>query len=402
MYKYRTKIPIRLFDKSQESQQYNRVEDVTEISDEFVSQLNADKYSWDEFRFQSAFDIGSSDDLDYILSRLAASYVTVAEHLNTHFSGIDLESHMNQLEVTVSNVINQKVNCFAENVGGFLEKNGFANEREKIYNTIAEEYANKIWQYSEFVKKNGDYMHLKGSDDEWLLNDVAYMAQELRKACNTSRDAASLESGYSLKELSLANRLVGEMKFEGLFDSSGNEESFGLGIGILLLKTQLFTENNKVSEQLAGKMWRAVKKGIDDSIDKVNNRILSLYDDPYYDKERAPIYNKSEIYDVCKIMLDIYKEKGSYSETILESINYARNKSRSKENINGIVDRYKLNYYWKRFYDNSDCFQKFYYSKEFDRRTSYQKLVDSWNAFAFDVSKCDNYQIKKTCISVLA
>lgn len=46
------------------------------------------------------------------------------------------------------------------------------------------------------------------------------------------------------------------------------------------------------------------------------------------------------------MMLKIYKEKGTYSETILEGIKYALNRSRSKENA--IVDRYKPNYYLEK------------------------------------------------------
>lgn len=137
-----------------------------------------------------------------------------------------------------------------------------------------------------------------------------------------------------------------QISFDGLFDSLGNEESFGLDAGMLLLKIQLFAENNMVSKYFADKMTSAVNTRIDDVINKINNRILRLYDDPYYDKERSPVYDKSEIYDVSRMMLKIYKEKGNYSETILESIKYALDRSKSKEDINGIVDRYRFHSWW--------------------------------------------------------
>ena len=86
----------------------------------------------------------------------------------------------------------------------------------------------------------------------------------------------------------------------------------------------------------------------------------------------------------------------------MASIKYALNRSKSKEDKNGIIDRYKMNYYWKRFYDNSDCFRQSYYSEGVDKRTSYQKLVDSWNAYAYDVSKFNDCQIKANSLSVLA
>ena len=398
LHKYRMANPIKIFEKDQK---YKPIEAVSDVPHEFLDQLNAEEYSWDAFRFQSAFDIEWGGDLDYVLSRLAASYVTASEHLKSHFSGTELEEHMDQLDAIVSKVMNQRADIFAENVGGFLENNGFAGEKEKIYDVIASEYNNKIQQYSKYIKQNSDYAHLEGTEYEWLSNDIAYMAQELRKACDTTQDSDTSEERYSLEEISLANRLVQDLTFDGLFDSLGNEESFGLDAGMLLLKTQLFAENSLVSKQFADKMTRAVNTRIDDVINKINNRILRLYDDPYYDKERAPIYDKSEIYDVSTMMLKIYKEKGNYSATILASIEYALNRSKSKEDKNGIIDRYKMNYYWKRFYDNSDCFRQFYYSEGVDKRTSYQKLVDSWNAYAYDVSKFNDCRIKTNRVSVL-
>ena len=398
LYKYRKANPIKIFEKDQKSKP---VENVSDIPHEFLVSLNKEEYSWDEFRFQKAFDIGGSGNLDEILSRLAASYVTASEHMNAHFSGTEFEAHRVQLDAAVSKVMEQRANVFVENVGGFLESNGFAGEKNKIYDIITSEYNNKIQQYNEFIKNHRDYANLKGTEYEWLSEDIAYMAQELRRACDTVQEPGKSER-YSLEEISLANRLVQELTFDGLFDSLGNEESFGLDAGMLLLKTQLFSGNSMVSRQFADKMTKAVNTRIDDVLNRNNDRIRRLYDDPYYDKERAPMYDKSEIYDVSKMMLKIYKEKGTYSETILAGIEYALNRSRSKENANAIVDRYKTNYYWKRFYDNSECFRQFYYSEGVDRRTSYQKLIDSWNSYAYDVSKLQECQVAINRMSVLA
>ena len=49
-----------------------------------------------------------------------------------------------------------------------------------------------------------------------------------------------------------------------------------------------------------------------------------------------------------------------------------------------------------------DCFRQSYYSEGVDKRTSYQKLVDSWNAYAYDVSKFNDCQIRANRLSVLA
>ena len=81
---------------------------------------------------------------------------------------------------------------------------------------------------------------------------------------------------------------------------------------------------------------------------------------------------------------------------------YALDKSNSKENPGGMIDRYKDNVYWNRFFDNSELYRQFYYSESFDKRTSFQEIVDLWNSFAFDITKINDNQIKLNNLSVLA
>lgn len=60
---------------------------------------------------------------------------------------------------------------------------------------------------------------------------------------------------------------------------------------------------------------------------------------------------------------------------------------------NGVIDRYRNNNYWERFYDNTAaCSSKYYAAlKGYDSKTEFSKLVESWNGFAFDISKSNNY-----------
>ena len=45
-----------------------------------------------------------------------------------------------RVHLAVAKVMNQRADVFAENVGGFLENNGFVGEKEKIYDIITSEY----------------------------------------------------------------------------------------------------------------------------------------------------------------------------------------------------------------------------------------------------------------------
>ena len=163
LYKYRKANPIKIFEKDQKSKP---VENVSDIPHEFLVSLNKEEYSWDEFRFQKAFDIGGSGNLDEILSRLAASYVTASEHMNAHFSGTEFEAHRVQLDAAVSKVMEQRANVFVENVGGFLESNGFAGEKNKIYDIIT--FRHLIQSFLHFQGCQTAHQMINPAQDDWL------------------------------------------------------------------------------------------------------------------------------------------------------------------------------------------------------------------------------------------
>lgn len=405
LYKYWQENPISIFDSSQ-NQKAISVNSVADIPKEFIEQLNHKEItSWDKNRLNFALDFKKyGNDIDSSLNSLAAAYVTTLEHLNTHFTGEKLEGYINELESRVSEIEQEIAGYFSENVGGFLEKNGFEGESENIYNSIVSEYEKKVEQYSDFIKEDSDYAHLKGTEDEWLLNDVAYMSQQLQKAYPTKKgEKGNSESVYSLEEIGLANSLIKETNHTSFFKSLGNEESVGLEVGMLLLKTNLFAENNGVSDEFADKMTAAVKAYVDKKINSENARIEAMYDAPYYDKEKSPVYDKSAIYEVSEKILLLYQTEKDYTKAILDGIEYARKKSDSKEDRTGIVDRYKDNKYWERFYDNSSLFSSKYFFeiKGYDKTSEFQNLVNSWNDFAFGITKSNEYQMRAENFSKL-
>nr|WP_317378643.1 hypothetical protein [uncultured Faecalimonas sp.] len=115
-----------------------------------------------------------------------------------------------------------------------MEENGVQNETGKIYDSIMSEYQKKVSFYIEFTEENKDYAHLKNSEDQWLLNDIAYMSQQLQKAAvGKTQKQESSDTYYSLEEITLTNRMIDEIKQTNLFPSLGNEESVGMSVGML-------------------------------------------------------------------------------------------------------------------------------------------------------------------------
>lgn len=396
--------PVSLYDQ-EAARDYPRT--ASQVSQEYIDYLNNRTITqWDKGRFYFAVGfMPTSDNLEANLDCLAAAYVTALEHLETNFSGEQLESYKSDLEAMVLEKKNAVANYFAENVGGFLDKNGGSGEARKVYDSIAACYEQKVEQYSEFLRNNRDFANLKGTEDAWLRNDVAYMSQQLQKAAGAMRqEVADSDDHYSMAEIVLANRMVREIKTTDLFDMGGNEESIGLQAGVLLLKTRLYAETGGELGNLAGKMSESVNHWITKVIDKENERIQKLYDAPYYDKDANPIYDVDAIRAMSEKMLLLYSEtERDYAEAILKGIELARTTSNQKENQNNAVLRYRDNSFWSQFYDNSRRLSSKYYMHVpgSDTRTDFCKLVDSWNQFASQISKSQDFQLNANSISVL-
>ena len=69
---------------------------------------------------------------------------------------------------------------YSKIVGGFLEQNGLASEKEKIYQSVVDGVNNKSKEYQEYLSNNPNFAKLKGTKDEWLLQDDEYVALLLR------------------------------------------------------------------------------------------------------------------------------------------------------------------------------------------------------------------------------
>lgn len=122
------------------------------------------------------------------------------------------------------------------------------------------QYHEKVSSYFEFTESNKDYASLKNSEDRWLLNDIAYMSQQLQKAATKKTQKQEISDHYySLEEIALASRMID-----------------------------------------------AVKGYIERKINQENDRIFSMYDEPYYYKDGNPIYDISAIYAVSEKFLSIY------------------------------------------------------------------------------------------------
>lgn len=406
LYQYRKDNPLSLFESNSNK---NPVYNISDIPQEYIDNLNNKQIdTWDKYRFQFALDFDKYGiNLSSSVDSLAAAYVTALNHLQNNFTGSQLDGYISELETMVSDIKKSMADYFSQNVGGFLEQNGIDGQTEEIYNRIISEYDKKVKDYNDFIKENNDYARLKNTSDEWLMNDVAYMSQKLQKEFNTqNKPKNENENNYNLNEISIANRLIKEVKNTSMFDSLGNEESIGLEAGISMLKTKLFSENINVSSEFANMMTDAVKNYIDNEIDDENEKILSMYDEEYavYNKEKDPIYDKSEIYKVVDKMLAVYKEKGDFSDAIWKGIEFAINQNDKKENPFGKIGRYKDNIYWNRFFDNSDIFtSKYYiYINGADTRTSFTKIKEDWNDFVFEITKSSDGFLKDNNFSIMA
>ncbi|MEG1567858.1 MAG: hypothetical protein RR347_09260, partial [Anaerovoracaceae bacterium] len=184
-------------------------------SDDFIANLEKNGIGNDIDWFKMGFDFKSltTDELKINVDYMASRYAVIKEHITANFTGEEQLSQLKKLEQSVGTAKETMAREFSNRVGGFLEENGAAGEKEKIYTSIIEEFSNKANGYSDYIKNNADYAGISGTKNEWLSKDDAYMAASLRQAVNGSetkgKNTASL---YSMEDLTAVGKMTHEME----------------------------------------------------------------------------------------------------------------------------------------------------------------------------------------------
>lgn len=387
-YDYNPLKPIT-YDEAQNREYFNT--DVSKVSkDEFIKQIQNNgldkEINWDSLNLNLVNVSGNilnnnnfSDSLDY----LSSQYSVLKNQIQENFQGEDLKKQISLLDNIFESTIDRYSHEFSNMVGGFLENNGLSGEKDEIYNSVKNIYSEQVKNYSKYIDENDNYANIKSPKNKWLEKDNYYMSSKLREVCK-SGDYKDLDKTYSKDELSVMSTFVNNIKkpiyCEWEFDQ--NEEALGLNFGIIELKTNILLENSNLRDDIVDKINIVKKNYYHNTIENYDNKYANSQK-IVQDKRGFARMDKQAINDVFKFVINKYNNSNNISDTINESLDYAKNKydEKRKDIKYSDIYRYSNN---SEFFKNMDNIKyKNYYG---ENKTIKTTIIDNWNEFINEVT----------------
>lgn len=370
------------------------------------------------------FNSKSADTLKQSADYIASRYAVMKSYIATNFSGVEQASNLKELDTLMDSAKNRLAQTFSDKVGGFFEEYGVSGEKENIYRSVMAEFDTKVSDYSAFIQSNDNYAKLDGTKDEWLKNDSAYMASELRKSMKkTGFEKGENPSHYTLDEMEKIQTFTEEMGNYSFnshgtskrIDVFGTEEEIGMQLSEVALKSEMFSKYANVSEKVKNVISKSTDSFISKTVDEVQKHIANEVQikgtgiPSSVRKGLTPI-NKQAVYDVIGKVKTTYANTGDFYKSFLNGAIYAENRQKQKYQSNKVtgIYRYEQSTYWNNFFKNTDKFSGAsdilgiirigYIQKE----SGIESIVNSWNEFAHQITADSNAELNTTFFSAYA
>ncbi len=189
---------------------------------------------------------------NYLASRYAAVENMI---LNTATGSAQVEQ-FEKLNGLYQKALNEIAEGYSGIVGSYLEKNGVSGEKDKISDSIVSGMESKIEAYRKNLSENAALESLKGTPDQWLLDDDAYVASVLRASISApSKSAQSISENvpYTMEDLDTLGQYVSALSHmdgaEGTEDVLGifdrDESRLGVEYALLNMKTDRLRNSGK-------------------------------------------------------------------------------------------------------------------------------------------------------------
>lgn len=330
----------------------------------FSEEINWHRLNYDLWGLDGSSDNRVSDledgDLNKRTDYLASRYAVVSNRIDTYYQGVEKQEQFEKLDSLYSKTLEKLAGSYADILGDFLDNNGISHERDKIYDSIIQGMDLKINDYKNMLANNSDIAGIKGTEDEWLLNDDAYIAAKLREAAKFFPDANTAKTStpaYTLADLDMLGQYAKALtKMEGkLYICQANEERLGFDFAVMYMKTDYAVNKGNISKpmnDLLRKTLENYKKACMDRIDEefaaTRKKRLTEWDEEGF----APLHRDTSEY-IYQIMIDEYKRNKDILSALVKGATYAQ-KSYQKNLKGDCAQMYRYRNginHWKNFFE---------------------------------------------------
>ena len=140
---------------------------------------------------------------DYLASR----YAVLKDRIQNQFTGEQQEAELQKLEQIYTEAKEEMANTYAESIGGFFEDLGQSGAAEDMRNSVSALVDQKANAYTDYIENNRDYVSITDPDKQWLKQDDAYMAAQLRQSASSAelqKQPVNEQAPYDGKDLAFA------------------------------------------------------------------------------------------------------------------------------------------------------------------------------------------------------
>lgn len=142
---------------------------------------------------------------DYLASR----YAVLKDRIQTQYTGEQQEAELQRLEQIYTEAKEKMANSYAESIGGFFEGLGQSGAAADMRNSVLALVDQKANAYTAYIGKKETYANITDPDQQWLKQDDAYMAAQLRQSASASSaelqtQSANEQAPYNGNDLSFA------------------------------------------------------------------------------------------------------------------------------------------------------------------------------------------------------
>ena len=345
----------------------------------------------------AAYTIGA-DDFGRKVDYLASRYVAVEDKIKSTTTGDTQMEQLKKLDEMYQSALGEIADGYSGIIGSFLEKNGVSGEKEKIYSSIVSGVESKIAEYRKGLSNNAALESLKGTPDQWMLDDDAYVASVLRESAGGSAtvQAKAADAPYTLGDLDAlgqyASALSAMEKPNNTNIYTMDEARIGLDFSMLAMKTDALRNSGKISNTMAGLLQKTMDSFMQSFLDRLDGQLSANRNagTAVGDKAGFASLDRNTVWDVYNQTMQQYRDDGDVMQALIKGAEYGASKA-SAQSAGGAY-RYQNNAsYWTDFFGKRTGASRLGAYESPD--STLQKYMAGWTDFKNSLDSSDSVRM---------